>query len=160
MLTVIYLTAGVLLLLLADFLAWKRRSSRSSIDIRGIALQTVIILVVLIAIAGAIAAVLVSRGNQAVSEIQRTDITSDASDYTSEPLCTAAGFSWSGSSCGAAAAAGPRPSTYTDQATCTAAQHTWTAGTPGTCSASSASSYTSEANCKAGNHNWRRGNCT
>ena len=47
-------------------------------DVRGIALQTVIIMVVLLAIAGGVAAVLLSRGGEAVTDIERQDISRDA----------------------------------------------------------------------------------
>ena len=48
-----------------------RRASR--FDERGIALQTVIIMVVLLAIAGAVAAVLLSRANETTTQLENTD---------------------------------------------------------------------------------------
>lgn len=63
-------------------------------DVRGIALQTVIIMVVLLAIAGAIAGVLLTRGGEAVSDVERQQIARTAADYESKSLCEAAGFSW------------------------------------------------------------------
>ena len=67
------LTVGLLSLLVpsvaiaARFLlpSWRLRIVD---DLRGIALQTVIIMVVLLAIAGGVAAVLLSRGGEAVSD--------------------------------------------------------------------------------------------
>jgi hypothetical protein len=61
-------------------------------DTRGIALQTVIIIVVLLAIAGAVAGVLLSRGTEATSQLEQTDVVRDAADYSSYTLCKAAGF--------------------------------------------------------------------
>ena len=45
------------------------------VDARGIALQTVIIIVVLLAIAGAIAAVLLSTGAEVASDLEQSDVT-------------------------------------------------------------------------------------
>lgn len=74
----------------------RHRTPRLAADVRGIALQTVIIMVVLLAIAGAIAGVLLTRGGEAVSDVERQQLVRDASYYNSEALCTAAGHSWSG----------------------------------------------------------------
>ena len=63
-------------------------------DIRGIALQTVIIMVVLLAVAGGVAAVLLSRGGEAVTDIERQEISRSAADFSGSALCAAAGFSW------------------------------------------------------------------
>ena len=68
-------------------------------DRRGIALQTVIIMVVLIAIAGGVAAVLLSRGSEAVNDLEDTQTTPDASAYSNEALCKAAGHSWGSNTC-------------------------------------------------------------
>ena len=61
-------------------------------DTRGIALQTVIVIVVLLAIAGAVAGVLLTRGSEATSQLEETDVVRDASEYDSITLCRAAGF--------------------------------------------------------------------
>ena len=61
-------------------------------DTRGIALQTVIVIVVLLAIAGAVAGVLLSRGTEATNQLEDTDVVRDAGDYNSFTLCEAAGF--------------------------------------------------------------------
>ena len=74
-------------------------------DLRGIALQTVIIMVVLLAIAGGVAAVLLNRGGEAVSDIERQQISRQASEFKGSALCEAAGFDWwtASSSCNPAA---------------------------------------------------------
>ena len=57
-------------------------------DERGIALQTVIIMVVLLAIAGAIAAVLLTRGGEAASQLEAQSISAvKAKNITSRALC-------------------------------------------------------------------------
>lgn len=65
-------------------------------DSRGIALQTVIIMVVLLAIAGGVAAALLATGGDAVTDLENQDIAREASDYDNETLCDAAGFTWDG----------------------------------------------------------------
>ncbi len=78
------------------------RLPKLTADSRGIALQTVIIMVVLLAIAGAVATVLLTRGGEAIEDIERQDIARDAADFTTKTLCDAAGFSWNpaaGGSC-------------------------------------------------------------
>ena len=140
----------------------RRRLAAFAADERGIALQTVIIMVVLIAIAGAIAAVLVARGNQAVSEIERTNITSQPSNYSSETLCQAAGFKWVNSGCQASDAqdpgAGGALTAFQTQAHCQAQNHVWTPGSPGSpgsCTANpSKSAYTAESPCRIGGGTW------
>ncbi len=62
-------------------------------DARGIALQTVIVMVVLLSIAGGVAGVLLSRGSDAIGEVERQNITI-ASRFTAQADCTNAGFSW------------------------------------------------------------------
>ena len=90
------LTAIVVSLLapVAGLLLLRRLSPRVVADLRGIALQTVIIMVVLLAVAGAVAGVLLARGGEAVSDIDRAQVTRQASDYNSPALCSAAGFTW------------------------------------------------------------------
>ncbi|MCY3952449.1 MAG: hypothetical protein OXG69_07860 [bacterium] len=61
-------------------------------DLRGIALQTVIIMVVLLAVAGAVAGVLLARGGEAVSDIESQQVLRSPSDYSTYRLCRAAGF--------------------------------------------------------------------
>ena len=80
------------------FLALRGRASSLIADARGIALQTVIIMVVLLAIAGGVAAVLLARGGEAVSDIENQNITREAGDFKSSALCDAAGHTWVSSS--------------------------------------------------------------
>ena len=61
-----------------------RRASR--FDERGIALQTVIIMVVLLAIAGTVAAVLFSRASDVTGDLESQDVTSATIDSAAE--CT------------------------------------------------------------------------
>ena len=82
----------------AVLLVTRNHFPKLAADFRGIALQTVIIMVVLLAIAGAVAGVLLTRGGEAVSEIERTDITREANAYNgSKALCLAAGYKYTDS---------------------------------------------------------------
>ncbi|MDE0261100.1 MAG: hypothetical protein OXJ37_01675 [Bryobacterales bacterium] len=63
-------------------------------EARGIALQTVIVMVVLLAIAGGVAAVLLTRGSEATTELEQQQVTVDPSRYTNKTLCEAAGNTW------------------------------------------------------------------
>ena len=85
-------------IVLAWLVFFRRFPARAS-DTRGIALQTVIIMVVLLAVAGGVAAVLLSRGGEAVTDIERQQISRQASDFSGSALCEAAGFKWSGAAC-------------------------------------------------------------
>lgn len=76
------------------YFALRHRTPRFATDVRGIALQTVIIMVVLLAIAGAIAGVLLTRGGEAVSDVERQELVRPAADYSTQPLCRAAGHTW------------------------------------------------------------------
>lgn len=93
MLLVLSLSVGVPCVVILSFASLKRLPSFAP-DIRGIALQTVIIMVVLLAVAGGVAAVLITRGEQAVDELDRQQLTRQPADFTSEVLCDAAGFTW------------------------------------------------------------------
>lgn len=79
-------------------LSLRNRLPRLTADVRGIALQTVIVMVVLLAIAGAVAGVLLTRGTEAISEVEQQNITI-ATRFTDPTKCAQAGFSW-GSVCG------------------------------------------------------------
>ena len=101
--TVVILALAVPTLIAIAYLGLRRAQSTpmvrslalaKSADTRGIALQTVIVIVVLLAIAGAVAGVLLSRGQQATDDLERVDIAREAGDYQSEALCEAAGFTW------------------------------------------------------------------
>ena len=78
----------------AAYLALRGRFPNLVADVRGIALQTVIIMVVLLAIAGGVAAVLLSRGGEAITDIERQQISRSAVDFSGSALCKAAGFTW------------------------------------------------------------------
>ena len=110
----------------AAYLTLRNRLPRAAADARGIALQTVIIMVVLLAVAGAVAGVLLTRGGEAVSEVERQDITRDATEFNNSGLCEGYGFTWDGSCKTAAAAVVHAASSHLDQPSCesTAGGHT------------------------------------
>ena len=95
MVTVIALSVTLPALAAAVYLARRHRPTLRAADVRGVALQTVIVIVVLLAIAGAVAGVLLTRGGEAVAEAERQDITRDPADFKNERLCEAYGFTWS-----------------------------------------------------------------
>ena len=94
MLVVIALSLALPVAAGTAFLALRGRASSLIADARGIALQTVIIMVVLLAIAGGVAAVLLSRGGEAITDIERQQISRSAADFSGSALCAAAGFTW------------------------------------------------------------------
>ena len=94
MLTVIVLSIAVPSLAGVAYLGLRSRLPRLAANVRGIALQTVIIMVVLLAVAGAVAGVLLTRGGEAVSEVERQEITRDPADFTNSGLCEGYGFTW------------------------------------------------------------------
>ena len=106
MLTVVMLSMIMSSAAVAARWALRGRLPNSVADVRGIALQTVIIMVVLLAIAGGVSAVLLNRGGEAVTDIERQQISREASEFSGSALCKAAGFVWStaSSSCHATAA--------------------------------------------------------
>ena len=69
-------------------------NSRRFADQRGIALQTVIIMVVLLAIAGAVAAVLFSRAQDATTELESQSVNSSAYAARTATACAAANGTW------------------------------------------------------------------
>lgn len=93
MLTLILLATCVPVLAGVTYLAIQDKMPHIVADVRGIALQTVIIVVVLLAVAGAVAGVLISRGREAVSDLESQDI-GVRTLYTDSPACILAGFSW------------------------------------------------------------------
>lgn len=116
----------------------KSKIAASGADERGIALQTVIIMVVLVMIGGAVAGVLVSRAGQETDRLENVDTTIDASKYGSETLCEMAGHTWSsGGACVPTTTAPPNSpdSAYlaanNDEAACGRLRPpgTWTAST-------------------------------
>ena len=92
-------------------------------DMRGIALQTVIIIVVLVAIAGGVSVALIGRGGEAIEEMERQTVTTPASTYKNETLCKTAGNNWYGGSCHEDARKGPDE--YSTAAGCRRVGYTW-----------------------------------
>ena len=102
-------------------------------DERGIALQTIIIIVVLLAIAGAVAAVLLTRAGTETDRLKEE--TDRWSDIANETGCKIANGVWSTpgdptGSCGPPAGGGQTPVAVAsdfdgDQAGCRANSHTW-----------------------------------
>ena len=68
-----------------------RRAPR--LDERGIALQTIIIMVVLLAIAGSVAAVLLNRAGQETANLEG-GVSSTAYGITNEQGCNIGGYTW------------------------------------------------------------------
>ena len=93
MLTIILLATIAPTLTGVAYVALRNRFPQRVADIRGIALQTVIVIVVMLAIAGAVAGVLLTRGGEAVAELegQEIDLKGEAED---EASCDLLGGSW------------------------------------------------------------------
>ena len=118
--TVLALTAPAIFAVIALALRPLRRVA----DQRGIALQTVIIMVVLVVIGGAVAAVLINRSGSEVERFEDQGSSSlKAADYATEGLCEIAGHVWtsSTSSCGAQTT----KSKYTNRTACEEGDGTW-----------------------------------
>ena len=101
MITVVTLAVVVPGLLAVTFLGLSRIQSTplfSSLahargaDQRGIALQTIIVMVVLLAIAGAVAAVLLNRAGSETDRLENE--TTDFADYGTQFSCETAGGTW------------------------------------------------------------------
>ena len=76
------------------YLALRDSRPRFVTDTRGVALQTVIVIVVLLAIAGAVAGVLLSRGTETVDRLENQEIINPAVEFTTQERCEDAGFTW------------------------------------------------------------------
>ena len=94
MLTIMLLAIGLPVLAGTAYVVLRNSRPQLLADMRGIALQTVIVIVVLLAIAGAVAGVLVTRGGQAVTELEGQEITRNPADIGNRPDCVASGFTW------------------------------------------------------------------
>lgn len=94
MLTIILIAIGLPVLAGTAYLALRNTRPQFLADMRGIALQTVIIMVVLLAIAGAVAGVLITRGGEAVNTLEDQDIEQDFAEIDNEDLCTNLGGTW------------------------------------------------------------------
>ena len=109
-----------------------RRASRS--DERGIALQTVIIMVVLLAIAGGVAAVLFTRANEATTDLEAQSVTVAAGSIANKGLCTSSGHKWNdGHSAGKQCTHRDIGRFNTSQSICEREGGTYAAGPPATC---------------------------
>ena len=103
---------------LATATRWAAQRPRT--DQQGIALQTVIVIVVMLVIAGGVSGVLLSRGGDVISDLESADV--NASEINTDDECLAAGRSLTGvtisalssvSSAGTGAAAGYNGTTCT-----------------------------------------------
>ena len=94
MIAVALLAVGIPSLFGIVSLGLRKRTKPTSADRRGIALQTVIIMVVLLVVALAVAGVLLTRGQESVEELERQDIRQDPSNFSTQVLCRAAGYTW------------------------------------------------------------------
>ncbi len=94
MLTIILLAIGLPVLAGTAYVALRNKRPQFLADARGIALQTVIIMVVLLAIAGAVAGVLIARGGEAVDTLEDQNIEQDFSEVDNETLCRNLGGTW------------------------------------------------------------------
>ena len=112
------LAVAVPLFVLASVAMIRGKGPRLSIASHGVALQTVIVIVVLLAIAGAVAGVLLSRGGEAVAEAEQQDILVDAADITNQGLCESYGLTWTAGICYRTLPVQQAASTFTDQASC------------------------------------------
>ena len=99
MLTVVLVSLAVPIAAVAAGLAARHKQPRLVANTRGIALQTVIIIVVLVAIAGGVSVALIGQGGDAIEEIDDIDITVDRTTITDEHECRAAGGTWAASKC-------------------------------------------------------------
>ena len=95
MLTIVFVSVAVPVAAGAAYLALRRTLPRFATDSRGIALQTVIVMVVLLVIAGGAAAVLLTRGGEAINQLEQQEIVShDPADIKSEGVCRSLNFVW------------------------------------------------------------------
>ena len=76
----------------ALFLAARHRLPKPAADARGIALQTIIVMVVLLAIAGAVAAVLLNRAGSETDRLENETV--DFSQYETKFGCDTADGTW------------------------------------------------------------------
>ena len=96
MFTIILLSIGLPVLAGTVYLTLRNRRPELVADMRGIALQTVIVIVVLLAIAGAVAGVLMTRGTESVAELQTTNVerVSSKADAKSKAECDVFKGTW------------------------------------------------------------------
>ena len=83
----------------------RRRPSPASLpsvlkrDQRGIALQTVIIMVALIAIAVAVATVILTRGGEVADDLERQNVTFNPDRFKTQALCEEYDYKWETTKC-------------------------------------------------------------
>ena len=92
MLTTIALALAVPTVSGLAYLALRGRLPRLAADARGIALQTVIVIVVLLAIAGGVAFALQTRGSEAIDDLETIDV-----NQNMETVCARMGGAWDAS---------------------------------------------------------------
>ncbi len=92
MLTVIVLSIVVPSVAAATFMALRGRLPIPVADKRGIALQTIIVMVVLLAIAGAVAAVLLNRAGSETDRLENETV--NYAEHTNKFACDTAGGTW------------------------------------------------------------------
>ena len=63
-------------------------------DERGMALQTVIIMVALIAVAVAVSAVILTRGGEVADDLERQNVTFNPDRFRTKALCEEYAYSW------------------------------------------------------------------
>lgn len=90
--TIVVLALAVPAVAVVSGFALRSRALKLAADKRGIALQTIIIMVVLLAIAGAVAAVLLTRAGTETDRLE--DETDRWTDITNETGCEIAGGTW------------------------------------------------------------------
>ena len=100
MFTIILLSIGLPVLAGTAYATLRNRRPQFFADVRGVALQTVIVIVVLLAIAGAVAGVLLTRGAAEVQQLE-ADAVDQFARFTVEDDCVAAGGEWSSGACSA-----------------------------------------------------------
>ena len=132
MLTIILLATFLPVLAGVAYLAMRNRLPQLVADARGIALQTVIVIVVLLAIAGAVSGVLLTRAGDVTTELEQEElvtgrVTSSAS-CAAHKMGAAVGLGTTSPCTWTAAASGVAPPDVT-AARCSLVRGTYTAGT-------------------------------
>ena len=94
MLSIILLATIVPILTGVAYITLRNRLPQRVADIRGIALQTVIVIVVMLAIAGAVAGVLITRGGEVVDDLESEEVARNPAEATTETECGILGGTW------------------------------------------------------------------
>ena len=107
------------------------RAARAG-DQRGIALQTVIIMVVLIVIAGGVSVALLNRGADVTEDLEEQGTAPAPGSYGTKALCELVNHTWNDSTHATkpnTCVPNTTPGDYTSGGPCRAAGHTWSGGT-------------------------------